>query len=116
MYLRKNNKQKIYKVHRLVALAFLPNYDSAKNEVNHKDEDKTNNYVNNLEWCTHTYNTRYSCAHPIAQYDLNDNLIRIFESIRQAAQLTKTDRKSIALCAKQEKNYKTANGFIWKYA
>lgn len=45
-------------VHRVVALAFIPNPDGL-DEVNHMDEDKSNNHVTNLEWCTRKYNANY---------------------------------------------------------
>ena len=53
--LKKNNKRKAHLVHRLVAKAFIPNPNQLC-EVNHKDEDKANNTVDNLEWCSHIYN------------------------------------------------------------
>lgn len=56
--LNKNNKGKVFKVHRLVAQAFIPNSLNAP-QVNHKDEDKKNNYVDNLEWCDSKYNNTY---------------------------------------------------------
>lgn len=56
--LNKRNKGKTVKVHRLVAAAFIPNPDDLP-EVNHKDEDKSNNNVENLEWCYHDYNSQY---------------------------------------------------------
>lgn len=54
--------KKTIKVHRLVASAFLPNLEE-KREVNHKDFDKTNNSVENLEWCDRSYNVRYNFNH-----------------------------------------------------
>lgn len=56
--LAKNGKNKTYRIHRLVALAFLEN-PLDYTDVNHKDEDKTNNNVDNLEWCTRKYNNNY---------------------------------------------------------
>ena len=55
----KNSKQKTYLIHKLVAEAFLPNPDNLP-VVNHKDENKLNNNVENLEWCTQAYNVNYS--------------------------------------------------------
>lgn len=57
----KNNNPMYYYVHRLVAKMFIPNPNNYP-IINHKDENKMNNFVNNLEWCTHKYNTNYgSC-------------------------------------------------------
>ena len=53
-----NGKHNIIRVHRLVCKAFIPNPDNLP-EVNHKDEDKTNNSVDNLEWCDRSYNISY---------------------------------------------------------
>jgi hypothetical protein len=54
----KNNHQKKHLIHRLVANAFLENPQNLR-EINHKDENKLNNLVTNLEWCTHKYNMNY---------------------------------------------------------
>lgn len=59
--LGKYGKQKNYKVHRLVAQAFIPNPDNLP-FINHKDENKLNNCVDNLEWCTREYNVNYGTA------------------------------------------------------
>ena len=56
--LYKDGKKKNYLVHRLVAIAFLPNPNNLP-IINHKDENPSNNNVNNLEWCTQAYNTNY---------------------------------------------------------
>lgn len=58
VHLVKEGKLKWFKVHRLVAQAFIPNTEGLP-QINHIDEDKTNNRVDNLEWCTGSYNIRY---------------------------------------------------------
>lgn len=65
-----NGKQKSYTVHRLVAIMFLPNHDNLPC-VNHKNEDRTDNRVENLEWCTYKYNNNYgTCRDKIRERKL----------------------------------------------
>ena len=56
--LYKNKKRKNYNVHRLVTIAFLENPNNYP-QVNHKDENKQNNHIDNLEWCDYKYNCNY---------------------------------------------------------
>lgn len=63
----KNGKITTYKTHRLVAQAFIANPDNLP-EVNHKDENKTNNCVDNLEWCTSSYNKNYGTRNTKCMY------------------------------------------------
>lgn len=123
--LSKNAKKKTQKVHRLVAIAFIPNPDNLP-EINHKDENKTNNRVDNLEWCDRNYNMQYGKnthlqRKPVAQYSLDGKLIRKYESIKDAAIATGIYPTNIGKCAtgriyNKQKGYysKTAGGFIWK--
>lgn len=61
VYLRVDGKQKWFYVHRLVAEAFIPNPNNLP-QINHKDENKLNNCVENLEWCDAKYNINYGTA------------------------------------------------------
>lgn len=71
-----NGKQINVSVHRLVAMAFIDN-PNGYNEINHKDEDKTNNNVNNLEWCSHLYNIRYgTCTKRGAETRKRNKMLR----------------------------------------
>ncbi len=55
----KNNHRRRYMVHRVVAMTWIPNDDLSQDQVNHKNEIKTDNRVENLEWCTASYNNHY---------------------------------------------------------
>lgn len=101
------NKRYTYKVHRLVAISFIDNPDNLPN-VNHKDENKLNNCVDNLEWRTAKYNTNYGTCltrrgisqqytnkrmKPVIAY--NDLEMLEFISIRSAARQLKLDQSNI---------------------
>ena len=58
--LSKDGKRKRFLVHRLVAQAFIPNYDNSKTQINHRNECKSDNRVSNLEWCSAQYNVTYN--------------------------------------------------------
>lgn len=68
---KKGIKRKTYRVHQMVAKAFIPNPSNLP-EVNHKDENKINNYVGNLEWCTTKYNLTYGHRLDCARGERND--------------------------------------------
>ena len=121
IHLCKNGVQKTYKVHRLVAQAFLPNPNNLP-QVNHKDENKLNNNVSNLEFCTNYYNRHYgTCiermakAHkkPILQYNKNENLLNEYPSIIDASKNTGINAGDICSVCKGKKKY--AGGYVWRY-
>ena len=115
--LYKNNKSKSYLVHRLVAQTFLENPNNLP-QVNHKDENKDNNCVNNLEWCSSKYNINYGTRNKkiskrVNQYDINGNFIKNWESISSIYKNLKISRSNILNCCKGI--YKQAGGYVWKF-
>lgn len=108
----KYGKAKQYKIHRLVAQAFIPNPNNYP-QVNHKDEVKTNNLVDNLEWCTAQYNVDYSNSKLVGQYDLSGNLIQTWKSTIEIQRQLGFLQGDISNCCTGR--YKTAYGYVWKY-
>lgn len=123
----KNGKRKQELIHRLAAIAFIPN-PSGLPQVNHKDENPANNCIDNLEWCSQKYNNNYGtrkekCAatlkqtmsyKDVAQIDMNTNeVIAIFPSQREASRQTKIPQGNIGKVLRKER--KMAGGYYWRY-
>ena len=110
----KDGKPKCCRVHRLVAEVFVQNlHPDSYHEVNHKDEDKTNNCASNLEWCDRAYNSQYSNNIPVKQLDMNGNLVKLWESAREAERHG-FHSSTISYCCQGKRM--THKGFRWEYA
>lgn len=108
--LSNNGKYKNAVIHRLVANAFLENTYNLP-QVNHKDENKQNNCVSNLEFCTNDYNMKYSRAKKVIQYDKENNFIKEWNCINEAQR--ELNILHIVECCQGK--IKNAGGYIWKY-
>ena len=134
--LSRNGKYTRRYVHRLVAEAFIPNKEKLP-FINHKDENKDNNHVDNLEWCTCEYNNRYGTAperkrskarelgqmRAVVQLTLSGEKINEYESLHEASRKTGVGLPNIWNAAnggfnKQGKwmRLHTACGYKWRWA
>lgn len=112
--LRKDRKYRNFQVHRLVAQSFLPNPDNLP-QVNHKNENKEDNRVENLEWCTNQYNVDYSLSKPVLQFSQDGNFIQEFKSTNEASRQTGIIQQNISQCCNGKGYHHTAGGYIWKF-
>ena len=125
----KDGKRYYFNLHRLVADNFLFNKDG-KREVNHKDGNKLNNAVSNLEWVSASENQKHAYemglqvarkgsenaqSKQIKQLTLDGQLVRIFGSIQEVTRELGFNTFGIIKCCKKEKKYKTAYKFKWEY-
>lgn len=116
---KKDEKAKPVFVHRLVALAYIPNPKNLP-VVNHLDSNQKNNNTENLEWATHIRNSQHATdaglmknRKPIIQMDLEGNFIKRFNSCREAARELKGNDRAINDAVRGRNN--TSYGYTWKY-
>ena len=136
--LHKNGKQKTYLVHRLVAQAFIPNPSNLP-QINHKDENPSNNHLENLEWCDAKYNVNYGTriervmqhpnykatreksgkvaseklSKPVLQFTKDGELVAEYPSTREAERQTRIYNQSISKCCNEK--LKSAGKYLWRY-
>jgi hypothetical protein len=130
--LLKNNKQKMFSVHRLIATIFIPNPENKKC-VNHKNGIKTDNRIENLEWCSYSENNLHAfrvlkrnpvgknklgilshSTKPVIQYTMGNNYLNKFAGMHEAERETGVSFKYVSACCLGKQ--KSAKGFIWRFA
>ena len=113
VYLCKDGQRKMLLVHRIVADTFISK-PQGLDTVNHKDEDKTNNTVSNLEWMSRADNIRYSANKSVQMLDKKTGeLLATFPSTNEAERVTGINHSHISLCCNGKR--KSAGGYVWRY-
>lgn len=120
--LYKDGKREFFLVHSLVALMFIPNDNpSIKTEINHINEIKTDNRVENLEWCDRKYNVNYGTrtkrqakanSKKVMAISTTENKVLVFQSITQAEKLGFNSSYICKCCQGKQKTHK---GYTWRY-
>ncbi len=116
-FLYKDGKAKRYKGHKLVAHAFIPNPNNYP-FINHKDENKANNCVSNLEWCTPSYNLNYGSRSqkymkPVIMIDSKSQKeIKRFKSLKQVEDEMGISHSKVSYVCYGKR--KTAGGYSWR--
>lgn len=122
-HLSKNGVAKSILAHRIVARAFIEN-PHEYTTVNHINEDKADNRVENLEWCDMSYQNRYGVGainrnkfkeKPVLQYSKNGCFIKRFDSVKKAAIELGLNESSIHCVCKGIRRYKSTGGYVFKY-
>ena len=122
VHLCRNGKPKWYTVHRLVLMTFAPCDNMKSLQVNHIDEDKTNNHLSNLEWCTCKENCNRGTRNdrvgekksiPIVQLTIGGKYIRSWKSSYDAERKGGFNQSAIIQCCKGKR--KTHKGYKWQY-
>jgi hypothetical protein len=118
----KNNHKKTFILHRLVAEDFIPNTSNLP-VINHKDENKENNAVENLEWCSVAYNTAYgngiekrASKRRIPIRAIKGDSVLYFDSIREASETLNVSHGDISGCLAKAYGRKTLKGYRFEYA
>ena len=122
----KNGKLKYFRIHRLVAQAFIQNPNNLP-QVNHKNEMKVDNRVENLEYCDAKYNINYGTRNEriaekttngklskqVLQMDKTNKIIAEYPSLREVQRQLGINNAHISQCCNGKQN--TAGGYKWKY-